>query len=117
MHLPWNPTEAERLLIKNNSTQVKCSGIRGLNNLGSTCFMNSILQAFIHNPLFQAHFLSEKHTNCPRESKNCLACQVNYLFAEFFSTDPTPFTPNSCLYTMWIQQVHMAGYSQQVEFH
>ena len=49
--------------------------------MGSTCFMNTILQTFIHNPLLRAHFLSDKHNSkmC-QNSSTCLACEMDKLF-------------------------------------
>jgi ubiquitin carboxyl-terminal hydrolase 2 len=41
----------ESLLSKLSSTKMK---VRGLKNLGNTCYINSILQCLINNPIFQA---------------------------------------------------------------
>ncbi|EGF82316.1 hypothetical protein BATDEDRAFT_32836 [Batrachochytrium dendrobatidis JAM81] len=84
-------------------------------NMGSTCFMNTILQTFIHNPLLRAHFLSDKHDRrfCPRKSQPCLSCEMDDLFCQFYNGKTTPYGPSSFLYAMWMSQKHLAGYQQQ----
>ena len=57
-------------------------GLRGLINLGSTCFMNCILQAFAHTPMLRNYFLSDSHNCPPEEAPNCLVCEMSNLFQE-----------------------------------
>ena len=58
-------------------------GLRGLYNLGNTCFMSCILQALIHTPVFRDFFLSDKH-KCYSESvqKQCVVCEMGNLFQQ-----------------------------------
>ncbi|KAJ1958265.1 hypothetical protein IWQ62_004926, partial [Dispira parvispora] len=90
-----------------------CEGIRGLRNMGSTCFMNVILQAFVHNPLLRSHFLSDSHNreNCTRSA--CIACEMDQLFRQVFSGDRVPWGPSSFLQSIWQASTELAGYSQQ----
>ena len=63
-------------------------GRRGLLNLGQTCYLNVVLQAFIHNPLLRNYFLSDTHNHKLCKIKDCVCCEMDKLFAEvIYSTE------------------------------
>ena len=55
--ISWQPkaalTTAQQLLAS--------QGLRGMYNMGNTCFMSCVLQAMIHNPLLKAFLVRDGH--------------------------------------------------------
>jgi ubiquitin C-terminal hydrolase len=94
------------------------AGLRGINNMGNTCFMNAILQAFIRTPFLSDHYLSANHCegNCrvSAEGGHCLECQLDMVISDVFSGNRTPYSPCKFLYTWWMMAGgFLSGYKQQ----
>jgi len=118
LYQPWQPTNKELCLLKNNPKIREFSensklGLRGLINLGNTCFMSCIVQVLIHTPLLRDYFLSDRHICTFNGTDQCIACEIERIFQESFSGESTPFSPHKLLHMIWTHAHHLAGYEQQ----
>ncbi|CAI2161553.1 2980_t:CDS:1 [Funneliformis geosporum] len=112
-YIPWKPDEEEAKKIERNSSPFPCSGLRGLLNMGATCFMNAVLQTFMHNPIIKNYFMTDKHNMKICGTSGCMCCEIDNLFQEFHSGEKKPYPPCSFLQSMWLSSKHLAGYSEQ----
>jgi len=133
---PWRPRKEETALLRkhrkrkgytsaNYNKTVSTVGLRGLINLGNTCFMSCIVQTLVHTPLLRDYFLSDRHL-CLFDSggnnsgngsdtveKQCIVCEMARLFQEFYSGAKNPLVPHALLHMTWQHARHLAGYEQQ----
>jgi ubiquitin carboxyl-terminal hydrolase 22/27/51 len=89
--------------------------LRGIQNLGNTCYMSSILQSFIHNPLVRNHYLADTHQTSTCTRATCIHCTISGVFSSMYSPqDPfTPYGPTDFISTVFKSSALFAGADQQ----
>lgn len=115
---PWSPSKEQKQMLRSSAAPVRdhssVMGLRGMRNMGATCFMTVVLQCLVHNPFLRNYFISGLHVPCsPFQASRCLACHMDAVIRSMFSGDETPYSPHAFLYTIWTQFEHLAGYRQQ----
>lgn len=118
---PWRPSATEVNLLRAHrkrkgfsTTSNSTIGLRGLINLGNTCFMSCIVQTLIHTPLLRDYFLSDRHLCLfEQDREQCIVCEMSRLFQEFYSGAKSPLVPHVLLHMTWQHAHHLAGYEQQ----
>jgi ubiquitin carboxyl-terminal hydrolase 22/27/51 len=120
--------DEEESYMTTNTSLRPCGreGVRGLFNLGETCYMNAVLQMMVHNPLLASYFLGMGHPIhlCPiskePEKKNesesedddgsedkpdqkvCVACGMTEVFSDVTMADqPLPAHAVNLLFASW----------------
>jgi ubiquitin carboxyl-terminal hydrolase 22/27/51 len=131
--------EEDEAYLAANTTARPCGreGVRGLFNLGETCYMNAVLQMMVHNPLLASYFLGMGHPVhlCPisnqpdkkndsdseddddnedKEQKTCVACGMTEVFSDATQADQSlPAHAVNLLFASWKNIPHMSGKQQQ----
>lgn len=103
-------------------------GLRGIVNLGATCYMSCILQTMLHNPLVRYQFFNNDlhYFNCDLQrhyeagedhiddSTACITCLVDTIFKDFFtSSSAEGFGITNLLMTAWYKNQLLAGFQEQ----
>ena len=100
----FSESSSDEAYIKSNATKRPCAkeGVRGLFNLGQTCYLNVILQTLLHDPLLNTYFLGNGHQTHDCTVPDCIGCAVAEAFADFNSGEKSEgFAALSLLLASW----------------
>lgn len=102
-----DPVKEDPRFISTNTVEAPCraSGIRGIYNMGATCYMNVILQSFVHNPLLRNFYLGDGHQSGECSYKNCMSCAMDDMFQDFYAQETTTgYSASNILASFWLSK-------------
>jgi ubiquitin carboxyl-terminal hydrolase 22/27/51 len=102
-----DPIKEDPRFIATNTVEAPCraSGIRGIYNMGATCYMNVILQSFVHNPLLRNFYLGDGHQRADCAYENCMSCALDDMFQDFYAQETTTgYSASSILASFWLSK-------------
>lgn len=94
-------------LVSSNTVETPCRavGVRGIYNMGTTCYMNVILQCFVHNAFLRNFYLGDGHQSSECPHKNCMSCAMDDMFQDFYASETTTgFSASNILTSFWLSK-------------
>lgn len=91
-----------KYVVKNqkNYARMQFSYIKGLQNMGNSCYINAILQIFLNLAMIKKRFFDGSHEKISCKEKMCLICSIKGIFIDSFSTTSS-LIPNEFLYSFF----------------